>query len=165
MRLLAVAATLLLFSQCARAPRPAPARQGAKVAPQTRSTPLGGPARVDHTESLAIDQPGCTLALQLPAGLLDCHFAACPEAMLLALLSAAWLHLETGADGLLGLTEHRTEPPLRRRIATLVQVDGAWQLTANGKHTGACGKADPLGLGEAVTGISIRRILAETKTR
>ncbi len=137
----------------------------ARRVPHTRSTPMDRPSPPDRAGAQPPEQPGCTVALRLPAGLLDCHFGDCPETLLMPLLTATNLRLTMGADGIVGLTEHRHEPPRVRRIATLIQDAGQWQLTASDSPPGRCGEADPMALGDTVTGISVRRILTEPKTR
>ncbi len=147
---------MLMLAGCARAPRTPRAGQRSDRA-QTRSSSVPA-VTTPTTIGPAPSGPHCTIALELPGILLDCTFDECPESLVTALLTADELAVERGADGALGIVQHRTTPPLARHLATLTPATQGWELTDDEHLTVAgCSGLPPEGSEARIKGVSVRR--------
>ena len=143
---IAILALVVAASGCREPRAPTTAGNGQASSPQTRSSVMGNQlpthtptTRQNLPQEGATIAPQCTLALNLPGGMLDCSFAKCPNTKLAQLMASAEVQLRPrgSAPGwhLVGI---RPTPPREfpLSLALVTQGDSLVLLPTDGSKEG-----------------------------
>jgi hypothetical protein len=174
----AVLVLLLALVGGCRSPRqppvPAESRERGSSRTTTRSEerPAAAPAASQTVPAAAMPDGGCTIALLLADGMLDCTFSTCPLLFAATLTSARVIRLGQAANGENELTVERTSPPFTPMAAAKLRwpepAGGPVRITVLEDDVPAAGQCTPSGSllsGAAavvpIDGLTVRRKLPD----